>query len=1096
MTQIAKLEQAIVALEGQRATLGDTAVDAAIVGLRQKLAGLRASATSTEEQRKQVTVLFADVSGFTAMSETLDAEVVRDTMNALWQRLDVAIMAQDGVIDKHIGDAVMALWGAPAAREDDPERAIRAALAMQQEIHAFVGATLVVAQGERAVALGEHKASPLQLRIGINTGPVMLGAVGTTAEFTAMGDAVNLASRLEHAAPVGGILISHDTYRQVRGIFDVTPQDPLTVKGKHDPVKTYIVQRAKPRAFRMATRGVEGIETRTVGRAAELLALQNAFRTATAPRIVTVVGDAGVGKSRLLYEFENWLELLPDQILFLKGRSYPELTHTPYSVLRDLFRYRFDIRESDSAAVVREKFEAGVSAYLDADRAHLVGHLVGFDFSATTAVQNLIGSPSFGTLALADLTNYFRGLTADNQVVMLLEDIHWADNATLDLIAHLAAELADHRLLIVCPTRPVLYEFHPAWGQGPQFWRLNLRPLSPDDSRALVGEILQKVDHLPDDLRELVVSSAEGYPFYVEELIKMLIEDGVIERGQDSERWQIELDRLRKVRVPPTLMGILQARLDSLPYAEKELLQRASVVGRQFWDATVASLSQAQLDSIRSTLDVIRARELVFMRERSAFAGAQEYIFKHALLRDVTYETVLLKLRRVYHQQVARWLEEHCGERQTEYAGLIAEHYERGEDTAHAAIWLRRAGEAAFQTGAFAQAVAVFERALALLPAGDLAGQAALLVKLGQAHTNMSDYQTAAAKLQAGLELARQAGDAKIAADAICKLSLVYAHQGRYAEGRALGEQALASARATGDRATCAQALRPLAMMAYYEGDYATTRQHLEEALALCREVGDRRGISESLNSLGVLFLYVDDHATAIQHFQDSLTLNRSIGDRQGIAGNLTNLGICFQHQGNHAQARRCYEESLAIYREIGRQQGIATDLINLGEVFAAQADYAQAIEHEEQALAIARKIGDRYQIALCTQYLGTYVAGLGDDEKAARYLREALAENQELGARPRTLETLVALAGLATNAQRAHRAAEWLGLALNHPASHREVTQAAAPILSRLRAVLPADELKAALERGQSLDLDSLVNELLAELDAESQTESAPGCD
>jgi class 3 adenylate cyclase len=644
MTELEQLEQAIATLEGQRAILGDAVVDAALAPMREKLIAPQAQATSPEQKRKQVTVLFADVSGFTAMSETLDAEEVTEIMNALWERLDAAITAHVGVIDKHIGDCVMALWGAEAVREDDPECAIRAALEMQAALAAF--------REERGVRLA--------MRIGLNTGLVLLGEVGSTHEFTAMGDTVNLASRLEHAAPVGDILISHDTYRHVRGVFDVLPQAPLAVKGKTEPVQTYIVQRAKPRAFRMGTRGVKGIETRMVGREAELLALQSAFAEAiegSETRLVTVVGEAGVGKSRLLYEFENWIELRPEQIYFFKGRAAPALQDVPYSIVRDMFAYRFDILESDSAAAALDKFRAGMAGILAPERADLVGHLIGFDFSASPAVQNLIGSPDFGTLAKAYLTNYVRALAQGQPMVMFLEDLHWADDSSLDLIEHLVTGIPRARLLLVGLARPALFERRPHWGEGQAaFERLELKLLSKQASRALVDEIMQKVDIIPAALRDLIVEGAEGNPLYVEEMLKMLIEEGVVERGPDAQSaWRVSLERLNQVRVPTTLTGLLQARLDSLPRQEREPLQRAAVVGRLFWDAAVAELADAEREEVGAALEAIRARELIFGREHSAFAGTQEYLFKHALLRDVTYETVLLKLRRGYHAQVARW---------------------------------------------------------------------------------------------------------------------------------------------------------------------------------------------------------------------------------------------------------------------------------------------------------------------------------------------------------------------------------------------------------------------------------------------------------
>ena len=395
-TEIDQLKAGMAALEAQRTILGDAMVEVMLGPIREKLAALEAAGRA-DQQRKQATVLFADVSGFTAMSETMDAEEVAGVMNDLWAAVDKAITGHGGHIDKHIGDAVMALWGADTAREDDPERAVRGALAMQAAIGHFC----------------ETRGAELAMRIGVNTGPVVLGAVGTTGEFTAMGDAVNLASRLEHAAPVGGVLIGHDTYRQVRGIFDVVAQEPLSVKGKAEPVQTYVVQRAKPRAFRMATRGVEGVETRMVGREAELIALQTVYTDAmdsSETRVVIIVGEAGVGKSRLLYEFDNWLELRPEHLFYFKGRATPNTQNVPYSLFRDLFANRFDILESDAIAVALDKFRQGMAGALTPEQADVVGHWLGFDFSSSPAVQALLGGSGLMQTARAFLMRYLRAL--------------------------------------------------------------------------------------------------------------------------------------------------------------------------------------------------------------------------------------------------------------------------------------------------------------------------------------------------------------------------------------------------------------------------------------------------------------------------------------------------------------------------------------------------------------------------------------------------------------------------------------------------------------------------------------------------------------
>ena len=289
-----------------------------------------------------------------------------------------------------------------------------------------------------------------------------------------MGDAVNLASRLETAAPVGDVLISHDTYRHVRGIFDVLPQALLTVKGKTEPVQTYVVQQAKPRAFRLHTRGVEGVETRMIGRDAELLTLQDAYADAIEAgetRVVTVVGEAGVGKSRLLYEFDNWLELRPEMVTYFKGRATPNLQNVSLSLIRDLFAFRFNILDGDSAAMALEKFRAGMAGYLEPAQADVIGHWLGFDFSASEAVRLLLGSPDFGPTARAHLARYFRALVSEGPLAIFLEDIHWADDESLDLITYLVADMPARHLLFVAITRPTLFERRPSWGQGEAAFR-------------------------------------------------------------------------------------------------------------------------------------------------------------------------------------------------------------------------------------------------------------------------------------------------------------------------------------------------------------------------------------------------------------------------------------------------------------------------------------------------------------------------------------------------------------------------------------------------------------------------------------------------
>jgi len=1024
---------------------GETALPAAVPPQEPLAAALRrlipaafaerliATRGQLQNERRMITILFSDVKGSTALAEHLDPEDLAEIMNGAFEVMIPPIYRHEGTLARLMGDAILAFFGAPIAHENDAERACRAGL----EIVAGI-------RGYAARLAQERGISGFDVRVGINTGLVVVGEVGSDlrVEFTAMGDAVNLAARMEQNAPPGHVLISHDTCRHVRGLFDLAAQPPLAVKGKAEPVQTYLLVRARPRAFRPGTRGIEGIATRLIGRDAELGRLQAAFDAAVAGRQVramTVVGEAGVGKSRLLYEFERWLESRPVEMAILRGRAARELAGTPYGVLRDLFQRHCDIRESDGAETVQARLAAGLQPYLDADQAALVGQLVGLDLSHVPAVAGLLGSAMFARLAQAHLLNYLRRLAADRAVVVLLEDLHWADGATLELAAHLAPELAGRPLLLVGLTRPVVDPSavgSPRPELGGEVVRLHR--LSPTDTRALVADLLQKVPDIPPDLGEIIQRSAEGNPFYVEEVCKMLIEDGVIVPGED--RWRVEMGRLQAVRVPPTLTGVLQARLDSLPAAERGLLQRAAVVGREFWDDAVAELSGEgePAGELAANLAAAQSRELIFPRPRSSFAQTHEYIFKHALLRDVTYETVLLKARRRYHRQVAGWLEAHAGARLAEYTALIAYHYELAREAALAAGWFRRAGSEALRRSAHADSRAAFERALALWPTDDPAGRIRVLLGMGSACEKMADYPPAEEHLAAALELARQIGDLTGAADALRSLSWIAAVHGRYDQAQEFSAEALELARASGDPVALARA------------QTAATE-------------------------------FIDDYAAAMDSYRQCLEILRQAGDRNSEANCLLNMGIRAYVAWDLGEAAHCYEQGLAIFRQIGHLWGAANCYGNLGTVAARQGDYVTAIHHQRESLAMSRQMGDRESCAIWLLNLGEYTAATGDRAQAGAFYREALGEAWAIGAASIQLHVLGGLADLYLQEGQAPRAAELLGLIDHHAALNAEVEQANGLLRERLRAALPAGELEAALERGGKLDPEAVVAGFLA---------------
>jgi tetratricopeptide (TPR) repeat protein len=885
----------------------------------------------------------------------------------------------------------------------------------------------------------------------------MLGGVGTTGEFTAIGDAVNLASRLETIAPVGGVLISHDTYRHVRGIFDVLARDPIVVKGKTEPVQTYVVLRAKQRAFRMATRGVEGVETRMVGRDQELAALCDAFIEAlgsSTTGAVAVVGEAGVGKSRLLHEFNNWLELRPEQILYFKGRSTQNLQNLPYGLFRDLFAFRFGILESDSAAVALDKFRRGMDGVLEPERADVVGHWLGFDFGASDAVQSLLGSGDFGAIARAHLTRYFRTL-AEGPVVILLEDIHWADDDSLDLVDYLVTAVPEGRLLLIAVTRLSLFERRPGWGTGEAaFRRVNLKPLSEQASRALVDEILKRVDHVPETLRTLIIDAAEGNPFYVEEMVKMLLEQGVIVRpaaeadpslvpgdGEPAgERWTVRAERLDSLRVPPTLTGLLQARLDGLPRVEREALQRAAVVGRLFWDDAVADLAQTPVEELRPTLSTACARELIFRRDVSSFAQATEFIFKHALLRDVAYETVLLKYRADFHGRVARWLEAHAGERRDEYLSLIAEHYIQAKEGLKAAALLERSGYEAMAVGSWGPARKALERALALRSeAGETeGGYYRALIAQGEASRRLGDYPAATAALERGIAGARAAGDCATEAEGMANLAYLLTDHGQFERARELAEAAVRLAREV-DSPSLAYVLYVLATIVWSTGDPDIAEVLAEEALVRAQQAGDAATECKALNTLGIIANVRRDLRRADEYYASALKRARATG----------NLSI---------------EMPL---------------LLNLGTAAYLRDDYSAARSYMETAFERAGDLGERATLPLLLVNLAQTDLKLGDMATARREVGEALALARALDMQTLVLWSVFVAGQVLAAEGRASRALSVCGLVRAHPAADHQLLLEIDEEIARMD--LPPAEAEAGLAAGAALDLETVTREILA---------------
>lgn len=642
-----QIETTIAALEAQRALLGDAVVDSALAPLRRELVARRAGPAVPPQQLKQVSVLFVDVVGSTAMGQRLEPEDIHAVMDGALERFTAVVRANRGRVLQYTGDGMLAAFGTEESHEDDVESAILAGLGIIEE-----------AARQAPRVRREHGVPDFNVRAGINTGTVLLGG-GVDAEGSIRGAVVNVAARMEQSAPAGGLRISHDAYRHVRGVFDVAEQPPISVKGVEVPVRSYLVLSARSRALRGSARGIDGVETHMIGRDRELATLCEAFDAVAAGaalRAVTVVADAGLGKSRLLGEFQKVLQADHAECSVLLGRAQPRSALQPYELLHDLMYRHLNISDGDSAAAARAKLIDGLGPLFGADDeapAHLLGHLIGLDFSTSPHVAGLLNDAAQLRDRSFDAAARFLSRLAQRNhapVIVLLDDLHWADDASLDLVRHLLTSHLDASLMMLMLTRPDLMERRIGWiDDATTQVRLDLSPLGKVESEQLAEVLLQRIAQIPSSVRTLVTEAAEGNPFYMEEFVKMLIDDGVI--AAEAGGWRVRNDRLLAMHVPPTLTGVLQVRLDALTPRDKAALQQAAVVGHLFSDQTLAAIDPAAPQALPALL----RKQMIVRRDVPAADGTHEYAFQHNLLHQVTYDSVLKGPKRSGHQRIGAY---------------------------------------------------------------------------------------------------------------------------------------------------------------------------------------------------------------------------------------------------------------------------------------------------------------------------------------------------------------------------------------------------------------------------------------------------------
>jgi class 3 adenylate cyclase/tetratricopeptide (TPR) repeat protein len=938
-----------------------------------------AVAPPAQEFRKIVTIVFSDLKGSTAMGEKLDSESLREVMTRYFEAMSAELERHGGVVEKFIGDAIMAVFGLPKLHEDDALRAVRAAADMQR------------AQAALNDELERNWGVRLTVRTGVNTGEVVAGDASSQRLVT--GDAVNVAARLEQAAGEQEILLGELTYRLVRDFVEVEEVEPLELKGKSEPVPAYRLV-----AVREGAERPRRLDSPIVGRVEELERMQEALAVAIAERsgrLVTVVGEAGVGKSRLVDEF---VRALAANASFLRGRCLPYGDGITYWPLAEAVRQAAGIIERDSTEVALQKLSALSGDEQAEERVASAIGLVPTQFSGEEL--------AWGARKLLE------ALARPGPLVVLFEDVHWAEPTFLELVQHVVDSAEDAPLLVVCTTRHELVERRPGWSTGPNARLIELERLGEDEAAAIADHLLGRTG-LDQRIRARVVEASEGNPLFVEQMISMLVDERLIRF--ENGRWRAEPGIDRAV-VPPTIQALLAARLDYLDADERSVIEPASVVGQVFVKDAVRHLVPERMrDDVGQYLGSLTDKQLV-QPDLSRSLEEEAFRFHHILIRDTAYEGILKRARATYHEQFVEWADSVNREGATEYEEILGYHLEQAYRylaelaplDLHARTLaldgsrrLAAAGRRAFARGDAPAATNLLGRALSLL-AEDEPTRLELLSDYGEALLQVGRFQEAEEALETAISLAEETGIARAKAHASLVRLLVRLRAGDPESWRDEAAVTIAEAMAvfqeTGDHAGLARGWRLLAWTHGTACNFGLAAEAQEHALEEARLAGDVRQQSRAATAYAVAAVFGPTPVTeAIDRCEQMLELVS--GDRHSEGILLGYLASLLAMQGSFDRARELSARGRALLEELGLEvEGALVD-VEAWRIEMLAGNPVAAERELRRAYDALRAVGEKFILSTVAGLLAQTHYALGHLEEVEQLgeLTEELATDDDI---------------------------------------------------------------------------------------------------
>jgi class 3 adenylate cyclase/tetratricopeptide (TPR) repeat protein len=915
-------------------------------GLTEKILSQR---DRIEGERKQVTVMFADMEGFTSFSEKLGPEEAYTVMDQVYEILIHKVHDYEGTVNEFTGDGIMALFGAPIALEDAPQRAIRSAYAIHREITKF----------SEKIKKEKQTIPPIKMRVGIHTGLVVVGTLGNDlrVEFKAVGDTVNLASRIEGLAIPGSTYVSEETFKLTEGLFRFEALGEYTVKGKAESVKAYRVIAPSSSRTRFDVSAERGL-TQFVGRDRELEILLDGFERSKTGRgqACSIVSEAGVGKSRLLYEFRKAVS--NEDVTFQEGKCLSYSRNVAYHPVIEVVKANFNIVEGDGDSEIREKLKRGLKI-LDADEAQTLPYLLELLGVKDSGVDAISLSPEARKDRI--IKSIIRITIKASQIrplIAAIEDLHWIDSSSEDYLKELLDSISGARVFLIFTYRP---EYIHTWGTKSYHSQVNLNRLSNRESLAMVTHLLGTED-IGNDLEELILEKTEGVPFFIEEFIKSLKDLNAIERKDGTYNL---VEDVQAVSIPSTIQDVIMARVDKLPEEAKNLIQTGSVIEREFSYELIRSVSDLPEQEFLSRLSVLKDSELIF--ERGIYPEST-YVFKHALTQEVVYDSILTRKKKELHNKIGKAIEQVYKDNLHEYYRILAEHFISSENFKKGAEYCRLAGKKAEKAGSLNDSTKYGEKQIACLER---------LPKTEKVEKSLIDARTT---LGLYYDQLGQKEKAKTSVEPIIELSIAKNYKKRISHIYNIMGQ-------------------------YYglvEEDITKAIEYNNEALKIGKELNDLVSLSIANSSMAVYQVFNCEFAEALHYYEKTLEINTAANALWGISAIKSMIAAwVYGMQGTVDLAYETSTEALHIADQSGDIYSKAWANWAHGESCLRKGYLKKAEEH----LIKGSDFSERINLSPCAEdahaQLGATYFYMKDFKKSKMHIKKSISIIRNLNSMP-----------------------------------------------------------------------------------------------